>query len=391
MPEVRLPIGLPPKDTVEFFRAKGRTLISRRWWDVWQEEHVRARTIAGVNDLTVINAVYSEIDKVLADGGTLAMFKNAVLPGLQQAVANGSAPKSILTDQRLQIIYSTNLRMARAAGQWKRIEALKESAPWLMYSAVLDRRTRPLHRQWDSTILSVDDAWWDTHYPPCGWNCRCNVIQLSDRDLSTMALKPSSSPPQDGAPVDFIRGDGIIESVPRGIDPGFAYNVGKAHLRGLADALFGALETLADKNVGIAQAVLQDMVDQTAFDVFLKDPATSYPVMVLGSAERALLGSKSSVARLSSDTWAKQLRAHPELDLEAYRKLVNLAAKPDLILRQGDQRIVLVKLDGKRWLKAVVKTTSDGQELFLVSYQYADNREVIRLKRINEVVFDGAQ
>jgi len=252
MPEIRPGIGLPPNETVEFFRAKGEYPISRRWWDVWQEEHARAFTVAGITDRTILEETRASLDKVLAEGGTFEMWRSGILPDLKKAVGDGTAPLNILTDARLRTIYNMNLRMARAAGQWKRIEALKARAPFLMYSAVKDNRTRPLHRLWGGLdagtkpiILPVDHPAWRIFYPPNGWGCRCNIIQLSQRDLDAMGLSVTTDAElraigwptgetMDGVETsDFIRGDGIIESVPTGVDPGFAYNVGNAHMRGL--------------------------------------------------------------------------------------------------------------------------------------------------------------
>ena len=230
---IRQTIGLPPTETVAFFRAKGTYPISRKWWEVWQEEHTRAFTVAGVLDRTVLEQVRGSVDKVLSEGGTFEMWKKGIVADLRAAVENGTAPLNILSDARLRIIYSTNLRMARAAGKWQRIQALKDVAPYLMYSAILDTQTRPLHKKWNGTILPVDHPWWNTHFPPCGWNCRCSVIQLSEADITDRGLKVANSPPDDGPNQDFIRGDGVVESVPAGIDPGFAYNVGQAHMRGL--------------------------------------------------------------------------------------------------------------------------------------------------------------
>lgn len=229
-------ITLPPSDTVEFFRAKGSYPVSRRWWEVWQEEHTRAFTVAGITDRLVLQQVRASLDEVLANGGTFAMWKEQVLPGLIDARDRGVAPPNIISDARLRIIYGTNLRMARAAGQWKRIQQLKGVAPYLMYSAVMDERTRPLHRQWHKTVLPVDHPWWNTHFPPCGWNCRCKAVQLTEDEVKRRGLKVSDKAPDDGPNRDWVRGDGVIESVPPGIDPGFAYNVGQAHMRGLVPA-----------------------------------------------------------------------------------------------------------------------------------------------------------
>ncbi|MCP1217121.1 phage minor head protein [Acetobacter orientalis] len=36
---------------------------------------------------------------------------------------------------------------------------------------------------WDGMILPANDPWWNTHYPPNGWQCHCTVEPVSRRDL----------------------------------------------------------------------------------------------------------------------------------------------------------------------------------------------------------------
>ena len=109
---------------------------------------------------------------------------------------------------------------------------------------MLDDRTRPLHRAWHGTILNVDDPWWETHFPPNGWNCRCTVLQLSDRDLERHGWKPSARPAA-GTPRTFLgRGMAKAIQVPEGIDPGFAYNPGRDYWRGLSKPISDAEPSL---------------------------------------------------------------------------------------------------------------------------------------------------
>jgi SPP1 gp7 family putative phage head morphogenesis protein len=242
MADIRATIGLEPKDAVEFFRSKGTYPVSRHWTDLWQEEHARAFTVAKMMERGLLEQVRTSLDQVIANGGTFEQWKDQIRPELERAGWWGKVDNSDLTGvdwpvfvgpARLRTIYNTNLRMARAAGKWKRIQALKKVAPYLRYSAILDGRTRPLHRAWHGTILPVDHPWWNTHFPPCGWNCRCTVTQLSERDLRLRGWTVSEPPPE-GPSHGFVKADGEIISVPAGIDPGFAYNVGKRHLTGLA-------------------------------------------------------------------------------------------------------------------------------------------------------------
>ena len=128
--------------------------------------------------------------------------------------------------RRLRVIFETNMQTAYAAGHWAQIQQTKADAPYLMYDAVNDAQTRPEHAAWDGLVLPADDPWWQTHYPPNDWGCRCGVVQLSADQASEMG-KPNG----DQAPADQLRDytnprTGEVSQVPKGVGPGWAYAPG---------------------------------------------------------------------------------------------------------------------------------------------------------------------
>ena len=78
---------------------------------------------------------------------------------------------SVDVPRRLRTIFETNMRSARAAGQWERIQRTSWSHPYLLYLTGPSHRHRPEHLAWHGLCLSVDDPWWETHFPPGGWGC----------------------------------------------------------------------------------------------------------------------------------------------------------------------------------------------------------------------------
>lgn len=104
-------------------------------------------------------------------------------------------------------------------------DVLRERRFW-RYVAVLDSRTRPEHAAWHDTVLPADDPWWDTHYPPNGWGCRCAVVSLSETEIERDGLEKSKRP--DGGTYEWTNpATGEVENIPKGIDPGWAYNPGE--------------------------------------------------------------------------------------------------------------------------------------------------------------------
>ena len=235
--------ALPPKEAIKYFRSKGYK-ISFDWQDVWQEEHAHAFTVAKAMRTDILQDIRRSMDSAIAEGTTLQEFKKQLKPTLQE---KGWWGRKLLIDpktgeekevqlgssRRLRTIFDTNMRSAYAAGRWERIERVKKTRPYLRYIAVQDNRTRDKHRQWHNTILPVDHPFWQKFYPPNGWHCRCSVQQLSKRDLDKRGLKVTEHPPSPPDVTFRDKNSGRLQKVPKGIDPGFNFNIGKARMKTL--------------------------------------------------------------------------------------------------------------------------------------------------------------
>lgn len=87
-------------------------------------------------------------------------------------------------DTWLKTEYNYAVAASRSASQWIEIQKDKDTLPLLQYQTVGDDRVRPAHRDLEGITLPVDDEFWNTYFPPNGWNCRCDVIQLADGKIT---------------------------------------------------------------------------------------------------------------------------------------------------------------------------------------------------------------
>ena len=94
---------------------------------------------------------------------------------------------------RLGLIARQNVQSAVNAGAWEDQWDNREEEPYLRYVSMEDARTRPQHRALHGKIFPIDDPFWQTHYPPNGWNCRCNVEGVSPARLKRRKWKVESS------------------------------------------------------------------------------------------------------------------------------------------------------------------------------------------------------
>lgn len=83
----------------------------------------------------------------------------------------------------------------------------------LQYRTAGDGKVRPEHAALNGVTLPQSDPFWETYYPPNGWNCRCSVVQVRKSKYATT--------PRDEA---MARGEEALRRDTKGI---FRFNSGK--------------------------------------------------------------------------------------------------------------------------------------------------------------------
>lgn len=249
-------LPLTDKQALAYFKNKvvgGRLTYS--WLDIRPEEHAAAFTAAKIMRGDILQVLFDGIEETIEQGGTVQSFRKSVRERLAKAGLSGpikmvdpiSGDERLIdvgSRHRLNRIYRTNLRTARAAGRWERIEKRAKRMPYLVYDATNDDRVRSDHLAKDMIILPVGHPFWQRWYPPNGWNCRCSVRQMSAAQIKRRGLQVTSDESVaktrwDKTRVVKNKRTGETRNVPVGIDSGFDYNPGQSRLRALSPQLDG--------------------------------------------------------------------------------------------------------------------------------------------------------
>jgi len=218
--------SVPFNEAIEHFRGK-LNIPAKHWDDMLGEVNAKGFTVAGATKADLLGDLFNDVEKALSSGGNITAFRKS----FDKTVAKHGWTYKGKRGWRTRVIYDTNLRTSHMAGKWQQFQRAKTNRPFLQYLTVGDQRVRPDHQSWNSTVLPVDDSWWSSHFPPNGWGCRCTVRSLSQSQLDREGLTPlNEAPPiKKTERINAASGE-VYGHVPKGIDVGWDYNVGKAWL-----------------------------------------------------------------------------------------------------------------------------------------------------------------
>ncbi len=217
--------SVPFTEAINHFR--GKLDLPTPYWDAIDgETHAKAFTVAGATKLELLSDLRQAVDDAITNGTTITEFRKR----FDEAVQKHGWSYNGKRGWRTRVIYDTNLRTAHAAGQWQQAQRTKDRRPYMQYMTAGDGRVRPQHAAWDEMVFPIDSPWWNTHYPPNGWGCRCTVRTLSQRQIESEGLTVPEPPPLDPTERINVKTGEVYGPVPKGIDPGWDYNVGKAWL-----------------------------------------------------------------------------------------------------------------------------------------------------------------
>ncbi|MBB4287739.1 phage minor head protein [Roseospira goensis] len=374
-------------DVAEFMRAKG--LMPR--WDydeVLPEEHAFGFMSARIMDLDILRDLHTSLAEALDAGTPYGRWAKDLEPTLR---ARGWWARREVVDPRtgevgtvdlrqpwrLKVIYDSNMRAARAAGQYQRAQRTKAGLPFFTYELGPSKEHRPEHVQLKGLTLAVDHPAWDTLMPPNGWGCKCRLRQITAAEARRRGLTVPNSVSLPSRTVRH-RVTGQRMTLPEAVDPAWARSGGPLRARALDDALHGRLAALPAR---IAQAACHDLARGPSLQQLVEHPmpGRAHPIARLADDMAAAMGARSPVVNLSGETLAKQHRHHPELGQIDYRVLPERVHGADVIVDSRGSFVFVRPAEEAPWV-VVVKVTKSGIP-FVTSARYASADDMARWRK----------
>ncbi len=266
--------------------------------------HGKVFAISGATNTDLVGDIQKSLVSGLEKGTTITQFRKDFNATVQK---HGWTYKG-KRGWRTSVIFNNNMRSAHMAGRWEQLLANSDRRPYLQYRTAGDSRVRPQHRAWNGLIFPIGDAFWQTHYPPNGWGCRCTIRAYSEADLGQLGVTPSK--PYEVKTRTVVNQDGEIkDQVPVGIDPGWDHNVGQSWI--------SPELALGQKLAKLPRYLQGPMVDKTISPAFQKVLSERFRVFrSTVKAAQIARGNAQIIGFLDSRTLAALAEHVPELALE---------------------------------------------------------------------------
>jgi len=199
MPEV-LYGPAPHKQAVRFIKDK--PAVTRAVYDqMLPEVQARAFTVAGIESTKVLQRLRDRIADLPA-GADWGEVKRDVVAGLSPFMPpaddtpEAKAKALEIANRRAELLLRTHGFQAYAASQHEVMARQRDVFPFWRYQTAQDDRVRDTHAALDGVILPANDPFWDTHFPPWGFNCRCSIVPLTEADAAEIDAAESGRPPE---------------------------------------------------------------------------------------------------------------------------------------------------------------------------------------------------
>jgi uncharacterized protein with gpF-like domain len=383
---------LPFEEQIAFFRQK-LNLPTEHYDDILAAAHDRAFMVAGAAKADLLTDLRGAVDKAIADGKSIQWFRKQFDSIVQTQGWDYRGGR----DWRTRIIYTTNLSASYAAGRYRQLtdSDLLQTRPYWKYlhnDSVM--HPRPLHVAWSGTVLRYNDPWWQTHFPPNGWGCRCRVVPVRENEFT------GETAPDDGT-YEKIDRWGDVHEMPKGVDYGWDYQPGRSNAELLRQVIakqdgadwrlaranthalvasevftrwhnkiVEAARTAADKMPGAGKAELVRQVRAAVAS------GEQFPIAVLDAEEMRLVGAATQTVSLSDYDLAKQAISREGQGFTAadYIFAQDTIERAQRILRDKDEYTLFIHR-GNAVYVAVLQRTKTGKGVFLKSFRRGSEKD----------------
>jgi SPP1 gp7 family putative phage head morphogenesis protein len=199
------PINNP--QAVEFLQQKSNRVTPLKAAEIasaWSDEaRAKAFFSARVMKADILAEIRRRTQQVLDGKGTTSDARHWIKEFLKTdgdnslfecgflAVNSSESIAELGSTRRINLIVDQNVRMAQEVGHYAECQDDKDIFPYVRYDSENDEKTRPSHRALDGKIFRVDDPVTAQIWPPNGFGCRCNMVQLDESDIAGHKIEPN--------------------------------------------------------------------------------------------------------------------------------------------------------------------------------------------------------
>lgn len=165
-----------------------KQIMSKAAFDTLCDElKARAFTVAGLEDLRMVQEIRDAIAE-LPMGTPWEDVKRQVADKLEQG---GFSEKA--ADYRATLLLRHHGFAVYAQENYRELQEMKDAFPYWKYQTMGDEKVRSSHAALDGLILPADDPFWRDHFPPWEWNCRCQVVGVTQEEYDAAQTAGSGS------------------------------------------------------------------------------------------------------------------------------------------------------------------------------------------------------
>ncbi|MDG6895048.1 phage minor head protein [Volucribacter amazonae] len=423
MAKTAFSFGLSPEQAIAYLRNKKAILDQVDDVALLTSARGKAARIANLSSLEMTKDIYQSLIDAQQAGKPFHQWQQELLAEMKHkgwlhninkkaVIADPKTGEIFGTPRRLRTIYQTNTQAAYSAQRYQQQRDNAINRPYWQYTAVGDKRTRPSHNQMNGLVYRYDDPFWQTFYPPNGFNCRCTVIALAQRDIERQQIEVKSSegqlivqsPRQLKNGVEYTTGYKLPNGTIIQADRGFDYNVGRVSYRPNLDnyptplAYQFTKREMAGDSFKLDYLQFQQEFKQIKQQLGLIDKLSSsnliairnqlrkeykFSAGVLTNQDQLLLNSTTKTVWLSDDSLLKQFnsREGQGFTSESYAILPDIINQAEFIVRDGQDKYHFVK----NGFVTIIKSIS-GKELFILSFRKIKEVEMKKMKEKYTVI-----
>lgn len=164
-------------DAIDYLRARG-VEPSDAFYARLANLRQAAWTVKRLATVEQMERVKQSLVEALANGKSFEAWRK-----------NTTAEMLDLPKHYQETVFRTTVLTSYNGAKWASFRDNAERRPILRYSAINDSRTRAAHAALHGLMMPVGDERWATLSPPSGFNCRCTLLSLSERQARAFGYK----------------------------------------------------------------------------------------------------------------------------------------------------------------------------------------------------------